>query len=343
MKIKILIISSAILLCVGLLSSAHAADPGRFINVSTSGEVFLNYMFNVSGVENDGETKYPNEFSVDRVYINFKSSLSDQVAMRFTTDVDPGVVDGKGYGIRVKYAYADFSNIIPMTKITFGLQGNLWTGMADNAWGYRVVSKSLFDQYKVLASADLGIGAAVSIPEGYGEIVLQVLNGGGYKELETNTGKALAARVLLNPMPKDDLLKGLGVAGFVYVDKDDDDNSKTRFGGMLKYSYQIVNLVGEFGISQDGADEVKGMGFSVATEVKSPVTEGPMKNLALIGRMDTWDKDTDKDDNEVLQIIGGVSYEITKGVKAIATLQHVDDKGKDESEQQIVAQAYIKF
>lgn len=45
--------------------------------------------------------------------------------------------------------------------------------MVDNAWGYRVVSKSLFDQYKVLASADLGLGDTVSIPEGYGEIVLQ--------------------------------------------------------------------------------------------------------------------------------------------------------------------------
>jgi hypothetical protein len=215
--------------------------------------------------------------------------------------------------------------------------------MADKAWGYRVVSKSLFDQYKVLASADIGLGAAVSIPEGYGEIVLQALNGGGYKALETNTGKALAARVLLTPMPQDDVLKGLGVAGFAYMDKDDDDESKTRFGGMLKYKYQIVNLVGEFGMSQDGADEIKGMGFAVATEVKPPITEGPMKNLALIGRLDTWDKDTDKDDNEVLRVIAGVSYEITKGVKAIATLQHMDDKGKDESEQQIVAQAHIKF
>jgi hypothetical protein len=144
-------------------------------------------------------------------------------------------------------------------------------------------------------------------------------------------------------MPQDDVLKGLGVAGFAYVDKDDDDNSKTRFGGMLKYKYQIVNLVGEFGMSQDGADDIKGMGFAVATEIKPPVTEGPMENLALIGRLDTWDKDTDKDDNEVLRVIAGVSYEITKGVKAIATLQHVDDKGKDESEQQVVAQAHIKF
>lgn len=172
--------------------------------------------------------------------------------------------------------------------------------------------------------------------------ISQALNGGGYKQLETNTTKALAARLLVTPMPQDDMLKGLGVAGFAYVDKDD-DNSMTRFGGMLKFSYQVVNLVGEFGVSQDGADEINGMGFAVATEVKAPVKEGPMENLALIGRLDRWDKNTDKDDDEVLRVIAGVSYEIAKGVKAIANLHHVGNKGKDESEQAIVTQAYIKF
>ena len=107
----------------------------------------------------------------------------------------------------------------------------------------------------------------------------------------------------------------LGVAGLAYIDKDDDGNSKTRFGGMLKFKYDIINLVGESGLSQDGEDEVKGMGFAAATEIKSPVAEGPMKNLALIGRLDSWDKDTDKDDNEVMRVIVGVSYEIVKGAK----------------------------
>jgi hypothetical protein len=44
-----------------------------------------------------------------------------------------------------------------------------------------------------------------------------------------------------------------------------------------------------------------------------------------------------------MRVIAGVSYEIAKGVKAIATLQHVDDKAEDESQQQIVAQAHVEF
>ena len=300
-----------------------------------------NYRFNVSGEEDGDGTIYPNEFEVDRVYINVKTKFSDHIATRFTTDVDPKIINGEGYGIRVKYAYADFTNIIPITKATLGLQGNLWTGMMDKAWGYRVVSKSLFDQYKVLASADIGLGATISIPEGYGELVLQALNGSGYKSLETNTSKALAARLLIVPVPKNDELKNLGIGGLVYIDKDDDSNSKNRFAGMLKFKHQIVNIVGELGISKD--DEINGMGFAVATEIKIPAEEGPMKNLAIIGRLDTWDKNTDKDNDEVLRVIAGPSYEVTEGAKLIITIQHVDDKSKDKSEQSIVAQAYIEF
>ena len=341
MKTKDLAIGLIILLCVGLVDFAHAASTGDSFKVSTSGEMYLNYRFNASGEDEGDSTTYPNEFDVGRVYINVKSKLSDQIATRFTTDVYSKVTDGKGYGILVKYAYADLTKIIPMTKVTFGLQGNLWTGMMDKAWGYRVVSKSLFDQYKALPSADIGLGATVSIPEGYGELVLQALNGGGYKQLETNTNKALAARLLVVPMPGDDTLKNLAIGGLVYIDEDDNSNSRNRFAGMLKFAYQMVKIAGEFGIAKD--DETDAMGLAVATEIKLPVAEGPMKNLAIIGRLDTWDKDTDGDDDSVLRVIAGASYEITKGAKAIITLQHVDDKGKDESEQNVVAQAYIKF
>jgi len=361
MKLKFsAVISLVVALCVGSLNSAYAAD-----KVSASGEMYLDYNFNLSGVE---ET-HPNEFSISRVYVNFKSNLSDKVAMRFTTDVYKGKNQSIKYGgaeptfkneagnlslspsrfydaytLRVKYAYVDFKKIIPHTKITFGLQGNLWTGMVDKAWGYRVVSKSLFDQYKVMASADFGVGATVSIPEGYGELVVQALNGNGYSKLETNPNKALAARLLITPMPKDDILKNLGLAGFAYIDKDDSDDNKLRFGGMLKFAYDIAKLTGEFGMSQDGKDETKALSFAVAAEVKTG-KEGPMKNLAIIGRLDRWDKNTDKDEDETMRIIAGLSYEITKGVKAIATFQNKSHYvgGESENDQEIVAQAYIKF
>lgn len=338
MKTNHLTIGLVILLCFGFLSSAYA-------ELKISGEMYLNYLFNLSGVEVEDETEYPNEFTVDRVYINARSNVSDKVSIRFTTDVDAKKVDKiyQGYGILVKYAFVDISKIIPLTKITVGMLGDSYVNLADNTWGNRVVSKSLMDQYKVMASADIGINAAISIPGEYGELSLQAVNGGGYKLLETNTSKAVSARLLLKPMPKDDILKGLAIAGLVYVDKDDADNAKNRFAGMLSYKYNIVNFISEFGMSQDGKDEIQGMGYAAAVEIKSPVTEGPLKDLSFIGRFDTWDKNTDKEKDEVMRIIAGVAYEVSKGAKAIVTLHNTDDKSKDKAKQDVIAQLHVKF
>ncbi|MBM3212995.1 hypothetical protein FJZ33_12295, partial [Candidatus Poribacteria bacterium] len=249
MKIKGLMISIIVLLGIGLIGSVYAASPGKFAIINISGEMYLNYLYNITGVEVNKETKRPNEFTVDRVYINTRSTLSDKVAIRFTTDVDPKVVDKakQGYVILVKYAYADLTNIVPLTKLTLGLLGNSYVGLADGLWGNRIVSKSLLDQYKVMSSADIGLSATVTIPQGYGDIVLQALNGGGYKLLETNTNKALSARLYLTPLPQNPTLKGLGIAGLVYIDKDDADNAKNRFAGLVTFKNSIVNLIGEFG------------------------------------------------------------------------------------------------
>ena len=230
--LKIFAVTSLVTaLCVSFLSSASAAADQA---TNVSGEMYLDYSYNISGVENGNETTHPNEFSISRVYVNVKSDFSDKASMRFTTDV----YDGKNqeikyngedetfikevgnlslkpsrfydaYTLRVKYAYVDFQKIIPYTKITFGLQETPWIGMVDKAWGYRVVSKSLFDYYKVMDSADFGAGVTVSIPEGYGEAVIQVLNGNGYSKLETNQYKALIGRLLVNHIHKDEILKNL--------------------------------------------------------------------------------------------------------------------------------------
>ncbi|MBM3242028.1 hypothetical protein FJZ31_37630 [Candidatus Poribacteria bacterium] len=123
--------------------------------------------------------------------------------------------------------------------------------------------------------------------------------------LETNPDKALAGRLLITPMPKDEILKNLGVAGLItYSDKDDKGDNKLRYGGLVNFAYQIAKLSAEFGMSQDGKDEINGRGFAVATEVKLG-TEGPLNNLAIIGRLDSWDANTDKDEDETMRIIGG--------------------------------------
>lgn len=361
--------SLVVALCVVSWSSVIA-------EVSTSGVMYLDYKLDLSSKDKAGDKLLTNDFSIGRVYVNLKSNLSEKVSMRFTTDVYKGkdqsvVVDGKSfvaiddksfdvvddksfkvspskyydaYTLRVKYAYVDFKKIIPHTKITFGLQGTPWIGMVDKSWGYRFVSKSLFDQYKVMSSADYGVGLTVSIPSGYGEGVVQVVNGNGYSRLETNKHKDIIARILLTPLPKDKILKSLGIAGLYYLGKDDDGNGKNRACGHLRFKYDFINLSGEFGISTDGKDEISGMGFACAVEIKLDKIE-PLKPLAIIGRLESWDKNTDNDDDETMRIIGGISCKAFKNVTSAVTFQNKSHfkGGKKVNDQLVVVQAEVKF
>jgi hypothetical protein len=366
-----LIAVTSLVIALGVISWGPA-----IAEVSTSGAMFLDYKLDLSSEDKAGDKLLTNDFSIGRVYVNLKSDLSEKVSMRFTTDVYKGkdqsvVVDGKSfvaiddksfdvvddksfkvspskyydaYTIRVKYAYVDFKKVIPHTKITFGLQGTPWTGMIDKSWGYRLVSKSLFDQYKVMATADYSVGFTVSIPSGYGEGVIQVVNGNGYSKLETNKHKDIIARILLIPLPKDEILKSLGVAGFYYLGKDDDGNAQNRAGGHLRFKYDFINLSGEFGISTDGKDEISGMGFASAVEIKLDKIE-PLKPIAIIGRLESWDKNTDNDDDEIMRVIGGISCKAVKNVTGVVTFQNkFHFKGKEKvNDQLVVVQAEVKF
>lgn len=345
--------SLVVALCVVSWSSVIA-------EVSTSGVMYLDYKLDLSSEDKAGDKLLTNDFSIGRVYVNLKSNLSEKVSMRFTTDVYKGkdqsvVVDGKSfkvspskyydaYTLRVKYAYVDFKKIIPHTKITFGLQGTPWIGMIDKSWGYRFVSKSLFDQYKVMSSADYGVGLTVSIPSGYGEGVVQVVNGNGYSKLETNKHKDIIARILLTPLPKDKILKSLGIAGLYYLGKDDDGNAKNRACGHLRFKHDLINLSGEFGISTDGKDEISGMGFAGAVEIKLDKIE-PLKHLAIIGRLESWDKNTDNDDDETMRIIGGISCKAFKNVTSAVTFQNKSHfkGGEKVNDQLVVVQAEVKY
>lgn len=327
-------------LCIIFWSSATAAE------LNTSGKMFLDYKLDLSSKDEEGNRLLTNDFSIGRVYVNLKSDLSEKVSMRFTTDVygKKGKEYYKGYTLRVKYAYVGFKKIIPNTKIRFGLQSTPWIGMVDKAWGYRLVSKSLFGQYKLMASADYGVGLTVDIPGGYGQGVVEVVNGNGYSKLETNKYKDIVARVFLTPLPEDEILKSLGVAGFYYLGKDNDGNAVNRAGGHLRFKYDLINLSGEFGISQDGEDEISGMGFAGAVEIKLDKIK-PLKPLAIIGRLDSWDPNTHVEKDETMRIIAGISCKAVKNVTGALTFQnksHFED-GEKVNDQTIAAQAQVKF
>lgn len=365
-----------------LVSYSYAADakPAEakkptLGEVKTSGVMYINYIYDVSDL---GKGEGFNRFDLERTYLTFESNIAEKAKIKVTTDIyqnaksvsikaedgsKPDETDVKttsvasyydGWSVRLKNAYVDL-DLIPMTTIRAGMIGTPWIPTVEKVWGYRFVKPTLTDAEKLFSSADMGAAAIVKIPDGYGEVMLAVLNGVGYSKPEDDKYKDICPRITINPLPKDAMLKGLGISAYYYMGKKasgDDSLDKTRLGAMLNFSYDFINVGGEFDMSTDQSldkdkniVDANGSGFSGFGEIKvGKFLPAPLNNLGIIARFDSWDPNTDKEDDGHSLILAGLTYGVAKNVRAVLDLQQTSyQNAEKDATSQIMAQVEVKF
>jgi hypothetical protein len=325
-----------LMLLVGVIAF-HVTGIGS-ADTKVEGEI---YAFHATDLTDNGHGKGYNKFDLSRVYITLKSTLSKDVSVRVTADV--ANMAGDARDIYLKYAYLDWDmkKLIPYSTIRFGLQQTGWIDYMNKVWGRRYVAKTLMDEYKALSSADYGISYIVKFPKGYGHGSFQVLQGPGYKGTEENRYKDISAFVFLRPLMQVPDLAASMVGGYYYKgfsDKPDitSENKKDRVAGLASLAYRgIVKLSGEYFMSWDRPDpgdteDLKKDGISVYGDVRFPMAKSPfLKNIALVGRYDLYDKDKDTADNEKEYLIAGVEWEIVEGFNLMPNFQRVKTKTED--------------
>jgi hypothetical protein len=259
-----------------------------------------------------------------------------------------------GWSVRLKNAYVDL-DLFPLTTIRAGMIGTPWIPTVEKVWGYRFVKPTLTDAEKLFSSADMGAAVIIKLPQGYGEAMLAVLNGTGYSKPEDNKYKDIVPRIILTPFPNDAILKGLGVSGYYYLGKTasgDESLDRNRVGGMVNFGYDFVNIGVEFDISKDQSLDknnakldTNGSGLSAFGEVKfTKFLPAPLNNLGLLARFDSWDPNTDKENDAHSVILAGLTYAVAKNVRAVLDLQQTSYQASDKnSTSQIMAQVEVKF
>ncbi len=87
------------------------------------------------------------------------------------------------------------------------------------------------------------------------------------------------------------------------------------------------------------------MGFSTFGELKfAQFTSTPLKNLGLIIRFDSWDPNTDKENDANNTLLAGFAYTITKNIRTVLSLQQINyEDSSIETARQISYQAEVKF
>ncbi len=252
----------------------------------------------------DGE---PNKsaFTLERGYFRVEPTFNDKVKGRFNIDVFSSDKFTDGAGLKLKYAYLDFSNVLPIpeSSINVGLIKHYFGTIYD--WEYISIEKALEDKEGVAASTDYGLALFGYIPGGYGEYEISVLNGEGYKKTGGNLDKEpeFAGNIRIVPLP------GVTLGGSVLYEND--ESERLAYAGVGHFSKGPFELWGEY-LVQDKSD-VTSSGFMVMPILK-------LKSLTnidvdIVGRFDMWDGNTDVTDDGHMVVIGGLNWNLVRDEK----------------------------
>lgn len=244
-------------------------------------------------------------FSLERGYLRIEPTLSDKVKGRFNIDFFSDEDGLDGAGLKLKYAYLDFSEVLPIpeNKISVGLIKHYFGTIYD--WEYLSIQKALEDKEKVASSTDYGLALYGYLPGGFGEYAVSLLNGEGYKKTGADVDKEpeIAANLRVIAIP------GLTVGGSVLYESD--ESERLAYAGIAHFSKGAFELWGEYLVSD--MNDITGSGFMVMPILKLKGMTGI--DIDLLGRFDMWDGNTDIDDNGHTNITAGVNWNLIRNEK----------------------------
>jgi hypothetical protein len=160
--------------------------------------------------------KAPNQFNIDRVYLNFRMPAGDNGAIRVTTDVFQNTSTAatnyyNGWSIRIKYAYFQYTALrdqFGKGSNLVGRVGALHTVVIDHEEGFwprylgQVAAERAYAPSSggFFASADVGAAGLLTLGNKMGELYATVTNGPGYTSYERDRFKDFAVRGSLTPL-----------------------------------------------------------------------------------------------------------------------------------------------
>ncbi|MCK5051300.1 MAG: hypothetical protein KAS53_06165 [Candidatus Cloacimonetes bacterium] len=298
---KVLVILILTLMIVG---SLHAETKFKM-------ELWNRWTYQMS----DGEVT-KNEMALKRGYFRLEPKFSEDIKGRFNLDFfsddDNKVADGAG--LKIKYAYLDFNNLLPIkdSKLTIGLMQTYFGTIYE--WNYTTIEGDPSDIYKFVSSTDFGFGVSGKIPNEFGSYNLAIYNGEGYKNVgkNINTDMNFAANFRITTFNS----VILGGSYMYRTEKNSDADNREEYNliaGIGKFAF------GDFTVLAEYLYKVKSLPNTDSEEdnVKSSViTIMPVYKIndkfELLARYDIYDPDKDADNDVENTIIAGLNYHIMR-------------------------------
>lgn len=301
----------AIIGVVGLPAAALTQDTSP--QVTVSGVVYAHFVYQLKDSAND------NSFDVDRWYVNVLGKFGSEVGTRVTVDVNSPAGDNS-LRFRLKYAYVTYTPKESALTGKFGLIHTPWVDWEEGLWGYRMQGPIAVDRNGKLTSSDFGVG--VDGHWGTKAVNMQVtfVNGEGYSGGPGDQHKDIEGRVSVRLLKTDDMGSrgGLRLTGYVGYGKPT-GGTRERFVGMASYKSKRFTLAGELAATKDSTTSPEATGRIITGFGVFNVSNS---KLAVIGRVDLYDPNTDTPDDAQTTFIAGVSYQVSPNVRALVDLDH---------------------
>lgn len=256
-----------------------------------------------------------NYMSVERGYFRIEPKFNDYIKGRFNIDVysSDKSNDANGAGLKLKYAYLDFVNLLNYHTFSAGLIKNYFGTIY--SWNYTTIEKSLDDLEKVTSSTDYGL--ALTGKFDYFIYNVGIYNGEGYKKTEdnVNTQPALLANIRVKPIEYFMIGGSVRYHNYGTVDTlNEEYKSQLALAGVANINFKPVDLWFEFIIDKDNDPNIDttitAQGFMIMPVISLKDMTGA--DVQLVGRYDMWDPNTDIDEDGHSRIIAGLNWNVFK-------------------------------
>ncbi|VAW23842.1 phosphate-selective porin O and P [hydrothermal vent metagenome] len=255
-------------------------------------------------------------FEITRAYFGYKFSLSEQISGKLNIDVgNPGV--GKlQMTAFLKNAYLKYK--ADNLTVQFGMIPTLQFKVEEGIWGYRYLKKTFADQYKLGASADLGVSVAYKFA-GFLSADMSVVNGEGYKKLQNDSALRTSVAITVTPV------RNLTLRG--YYDFMGQDATQSSLAAFVGYTGKKLITGASYNLqSNNGMDK----GHSLSG-VSLFITVVPSKKTKLLVRYDKLSSNKTAGaanawnlPNDGQLFIAGCEYNPVKGLKLTPNFQSWD-------------------
>lgn len=272
-----------------------------------SGYVQTRYQINDEPGKVDG-------FDLRRAYLDLKGALSPKWGYRFQADFasSPKIID----------IYADFkvNNYLNFTFGQFSIpfsRENLTSNTKNEFIERSQVVEALVARGKDVISSqsnqngrDIGIQAGgILFKTGERALIdykIGLFNGSGINAADKNESKDVVTRILIHPIQGLDLgvsyYNGHGNWGTPAKNR-----KRNRLGFELGYEINNFTLSGEFINGEDASVKKQGYYVQAGYYVLS-------KKLQFVGKIDSYDPNTDRDDNASTWYIAGLNFIINSNI-----------------------------